>query len=39
MEIWLWAAIGVMATIIVVLFVKIYTLQKSAKARLTVLLP
>lgn len=31
MEIWLWAAIGVMATIIVVLFVKIYTLQKSAK--------
>lgn len=31
MEIWLWAAIGVMATIIVVLLVKIYTLQKSAK--------
>lgn len=31
MEIWLWAAIGVMATIIVVLFVKIYTLQKLAK--------
>ena len=31
MEIWLWAAIGVMATIIVVLFVKIYTLQKSSK--------
>ena len=31
MEIWLWAAIGVMATIIVVLFVKIYTLQNSAK--------
>lgn len=31
MEIWLWAAIGVMATIIVVLFVKIYILQKSAK--------
>ena len=31
MEIWLWAAIGVMATISVVLFVKIYTLQKSAK--------
>lgn len=31
MEIWLWAAIGVMATIIVVLFVKIYALQKSAK--------
>lgn len=31
MEIWLWAAIGVMATIIVVLFVKIYTLQKSVK--------
>lgn len=31
MEIWLWAAIGVMATIIAVLLVKIYTLQKSAK--------
>lgn len=31
MEIWLWAAIGVMATIIVVLLVEIYTLQKSAK--------
>lgn len=31
MEIWLWTAIGVMATIIVVLLVKIYTLQKSAK--------
>lgn len=31
MEIWLWAAIGVMATIIVVLLVKIYTLQNSAK--------
>lgn len=31
MEKWLWAAIGVMATIIVVLLVKIYTLQKSAK--------
>lgn len=31
MEIWLWAAISVMATIIVVLLVKIYTLQKSAK--------
>ena len=31
MEIWLWAALGVRATIIVVLFVKIYTLQKSAK--------
>lgn len=31
MEVWLWAAIGIMATIIVVLLVKIYTLQKSAK--------
>lgn len=31
MEIWLWAAIGVMATIIVVLFVKIYTFTEISK--------
>ncbi len=34
MEIWLWAAIGVMATIIVVLFVKIYTFYRNQQRRL-----
>jgi len=31
MEIWLWALIGIMAMIIIALFVKICILQKAAK--------
>lgn len=31
MEVWLWAIIGIMALIIIALFIKIYFLQKAAK--------
>ncbi len=31
MEIWLWALVGIMAMIIIALFVKIHLLQKAAK--------